>query len=96
MLHKIEDETGQTWLVGKGDPAYTLVQKLHTRHYTWIVLMRGRIMGGTVIEEAAAHGVNLIRPMIRGALKHARQIDYNTTEGKRYLRLAECLKVLGG
>ena len=45
MLHQIEDELGVTWFVGKGDPAYEHVQKLHSAHYTWIILPRCVILG---------------------------------------------------
>ena len=88
MLTKIEDETGQVWFIGKDDPAYPAVQKLKTLHYSWIVLIRHQITGGPGAENAPAWW--------KIALRTAHRIGYNTDEGKRHLRLAECLKVLEG
>jgi len=84
MLTKIEDETGQTWWVAKGDPAHESVQKLHTRYYTWIVLPRQLIRSGIL---AAIWDWPK-------ALRQARHLEYNVDRGKRHLRLAECLKAL--
>ena len=85
MLHQVEDESGQVWYVGKGDPCHKLVQLLHTRHYTWVVLPRAFIVGKDWADET-----------IRGALRKVRQIGYNSQGGRRHIRLAECLKVLEG
>ena len=92
MLHKIEDPLGQVWYVGKGDPCHKLVQKLHTRYYTWIVLPRVMIQGRVddhYFDFGAGHDWAAV-------LRKAHQIGYNSQGGKRRLRLAECLKVLGG
>lgn len=90
MLHQVEDEFGQVWYVGKGDPAHESVQQLHTRHYTWIVLPRSFIQAGDAV---------FLGSFFQGwkeALRKARQIGYNSQGGRRHIRLAECLKVLGG
>lgn len=89
MLHKIEDELGQPWFVGKDDPVHADVQKLHSRYYTWIVLPRAFIQDGWLA------GPNPPLPEDwKDALRQAHQLGYNTEGGKRHLRLAECLKVL--
>ena len=87
MLHQIEDESGQVWYVGKSDPVHKAVQILHTRHYTWVVLPRTYITRGL--------GWNPDKEP-RNILRKARQMGYNSQGGRRYIRLAECLKVLGG
>jgi len=92
MLHKVEDPLGQTWYVGKGDPAHEAVQKLRAQHYTWIVLPREIIMGTTLGIGTGPGG----RISCRRALKAARQMGYNSEGGRRHLRLAECLRLLGG
>lgn len=88
MLYQIEDEFGQVWYVGKGDPAHKAVQMLHTRHYTWLVLPYEYIIGLNMIPTR--------KEMIRTALRIARQMGYNSQGGRRHIRLAECLKILGG
>lgn len=90
MLHQIEDEFGQVWYVGKGDPCHKLVQTLHTRYYTWVVLLRDLITGA--IPSASKFELELIKRCLRSA----RQIGYNSQGGRRHIRLAECLRILGG
>lgn len=89
MLHRIEDETGQRWFIGKGDPAHESIQQLHTGYYTWIVLPRQLIQGGWCL--SLKHEWNW---WWKRALRQARHLGYNSEGGKRYLRLAECLKAL--
>lgn len=90
MLHKIEDESGQTWYVGKGDPCHELVQKLHTRHYTWVVLPRALIWGSPPHPK----GEIWMDCNWRYNLRFAHRLGYNSQGGRRHLRLAECLRVL--
>ena len=52
-MYKIEDEHGAVWHVGKGDPAYEYVQKLHKSYYSWVVLPRETILDGTLPEVPA-------------------------------------------
>ena len=92
MLHRIEDESGQVWHVGKDDPAHKAVQLLHTRHYTWVVLPREVIKGTTLGVGTGPGG----RISWQRALRKAHQIGYNSQGGRRHIRLAECLRILEG
>ena len=82
-MYKIEDELGQVWYVGSGDPAHGIVQKLRSLHYTWIVLPRHVIIRGYSPTESWV-----------ATLRRARRLGYNTLGGRRRLRLAECLHLL--
>jgi len=85
MLTPIEDECGQPWFVGKGDPGHFEVQRLHSQFYTWIVLPRLWLTGQAKLHYAGEW---------KHALREARRMGYTTEGGKRHLRLAECLKTL--
>lgn len=85
-MTRVEDELGRFYWVDKGDPAFTLLQKLHAKHFTWIVLPRDVILGW-------------LKPgpyWWCQPLRMARRMGYNSNEGRRALRLAECLQVIGG
>jgi len=84
VLHQVEDESGQVWYVGKDDPCHKAIQKLHTLHYTWVVLPRALIRGHHVDYDW------------KDALRTARRLCYNSQGGRRHIRLAECLRILEG
>lgn len=51
MAYQVSDEHGATWVVGKGDPAYPLVQTLRKADYTWIILPRETILSGKLANQ---------------------------------------------
>jgi hypothetical protein len=85
-MTRIEDEAGKFYWVDKGDPAYHLLQKLHSRHFFWIVLPREIIMGWETLKSKSWCGY----------LTLAQELGYDSPGGRRSLRLAECLQALGG
>ncbi len=85
-MTRIEDEHGQAFWVDTGDPAWPFVQRLHSKHYSWIVLPFEVIVGWLT-----PGPYWWCQP-----LRMARFSGYNSNEGRRLLRLAECLQAVGG
>ncbi len=82
-----EAEVGKFFWVDKGDPAFPLLQKLHRKHFSWVVLPRTLILG--LADKPGPYW--WCQP-----LRMARHLGYDTGGGRRALRLAECLQALEG